>query len=330
MDLLSSSFSAIVVLIGMRAIGFYIIAKNIVSTQLLKLMSSLAIEVAMPLFIFTNLMKNFDPGVYSGWWKLPLWWVFFAFVTLIMTVVSSFLFRKDFRRESRVALYLHNPTFVPLSIIIGVYGSSSPYVIDLILFTLFTSAFYFNFYKLFFRNIPVIGSGSVTAETVSPAAEHKPRLDWNKIFNPFIKATFLALFIKLTGLTEYVPAFVLSTTEQVGNIAFPLIMIILGGNVYIDMKSAGRIYVTEIIKYVALKNLLFPLVMLGIIYLLRPSYGVALVLLLQSASPPLSTVPVLIQRQGGHMGIGNQFLVVSFFLTIVTIPLMMILFNRIY
>jgi predicted permease len=110
----------------------------------------------------------------------------------------------------------------------------------------------------------------------------------------------------------------------------PLVMIVLGGYIYIDLKNAGKVYWSPLIKFIICKNIFFPLVMLVILFVIRPSFSVALILLIESAAPPLSTVPILIQREGGNMKIANQYIVSSFIASIATIPVMVALLGLMY
>ena len=313
-----SSAWAIFILLAIGAIGYYMIARNIIPGEALKYISSLSTELAIPLFIFSNLVLKFDPSTSPGWWKLPLWWVAFAAVTLVIAVALSKLFKKDIRREAVVSLYLYNPTFVPLSVIIGLFGIDSPYVVDLFLFSIFSGMFYFNVYKVFFRKGAKLALPSLSS------------IDWKKVFNPFVKVTLLALIITLSGAGAYIPEAFFSVTEHIGAMAFPLIMLIFGGYIYLDMKNSGKIYWKEAIKFTAFKNLLFPLIFLGLIYLIKPAYNVALMLMLSAAAPPLSAVPILIERQGGNTQISNQFMVGSFLFSIVSMPVMLVLLNAVY
>jgi hypothetical protein len=316
MEALMPSVWAVFVIIGITAIGFFAFARKIIPGEALKYISSLAIEISLPLFIFTNITLRFDPAASPEWWKLPLWWMLFAVITLVMSLALSMLFRNETRREAAVSLYLYNPTFVPMAIIIGVYGNDSPYLTDVFLFTMFTATFYFSVYKLFFRS-----SSDITLTKTS--------VDWKKVFNPLIVVTLLALILTLTGVNKYIPEAVFSITGYIGAMAFPLIMFILGGYVYLDMKNSGKIYYYEIAKYVVAKNVIFPLIILGIIYIIKPDYNVALILALSAAAPPLSSAPVLVGRQNGNSQICNQFLVASFLFSIISIPMVMMILNYI-
>jgi malate permease and related proteins len=104
-------------------------------------------------------------------------------------------------------------------------------------------------------------------------------------------------------------------------------MLVIGGSLSIDFQRKGRIYSSEILKFVLIKNLLFPVVMLGVLLVIRPSYQIGLLLMLQSAVPPVTALPIFTKRVGGNESIVNQFLVGSFIGSLVSIPLVISLFS---
>jgi malate permease and related proteins len=110
----------------------------------------------------------------------------------------------------------------------------------------------------------------------------------------------------------------------------PLLMIILGGSLYIDFQKKGKIYLKEILKFVAIKNVVFPLVFIGILALIRLDYNIALIIFLQAAIPPITGTPIVAEREGGNPSIANQFILASFVFAIVSIPLLFTLFSNYY
>jgi predicted permease len=115
-----------------------------------------------------------------------------------------------------------------------------------------------------------------------------------------------------------------------GGMALPLIMIILGGSLYLDFKQKGRIYYLEIIKFLAIKNIVFPMVVLALLLLLKPSYNIALLFILESAVPPVTATPILTERAGGNKAISTQFVLSSFIVSIVTLPLIFQIFSSVF
>ena len=114
--------------------------------------------------------------------------------------------------------------------------------------------------------------------------------------------------------------------------ALPLILIILGGSLYLDFRQKGKFYVGEIVKFLTIKNIVFPLACLGFLTLLRSyfdiSYSIALIFILQSAVPPITATPILTERSGGNKSISNQFVFSSFIFSIISVPLVFWLFSQ--
>ena len=84
----------------------------------------------------------------------------------------------------------------------------------------------------------------------------------------------------------------------------------------------------ELARFVLFKNVIFPLVALGVLVLVRPAYSVALIILLESAVPPITSVPMFAERGKGNRALVSQFVVASFLASVVTIPVMVWLFGQ--
>ena len=262
--------------------------------------------------ILVNIIQNFSPNDSPDWWQLPLWWCFFTIIAAGLTFLFSFISKKKFRREFSISLFFQNGIFFPLAIIAGMFGDDSSYIVSLFLFTVFYAAFFFSTYQFFFGK-----KGSWN-------------LNWRKIIHPVLIVTIIALLIRLANIQEVIPGFVISIFSLLGGMTIPLIMIILGGNIYADFHKKGKIQGLEVGKFVIVKNILFPLIFLSILFLIKPSYHVALIILLQSAVPPVTAVPLVTERSGGDRAIVNQFIVASFISSLITIPVMVWLFSMIY
>lgn len=147
-------------------------------------------------------------------------------------------------------------------------------------------------------------------------------------------STLLALALRLSGFREYLPGFTINILQMLGAMSLPLLMIILGGNIYLDFKRKGQFNIREAIKFVLAKNIIFPLVFLGLLVLIRPiiqlEYGIALIIILQSAVPPITAVPLFADRSGGNRTIASQFVVASFIFSIISIPAVLFLFSIVF
>jgi predicted permease len=248
----------------------------------------------------------------------------FAAVAFALSVATSFIVPRENRGEFTISLFFQNGLFFPIIILSGLFGTQNPYLAPLFLFTFLHPTLMFSTYPYFFRK----GGQVNPAETAKP----KPQLILRRLINPVLVATIVGLFIALVGISSYVPAFVILIVTMVGAMASPLFMLILGGTVYNDLVTGGaekrHIYTSELIKFVLVKNIVFPLVFLGILVWLRLDYSMALIVILQAAVPPVTAIPIFAERSGGNRTISSQFIVASFIASIFTIPGVLFLFSR--
>jgi predicted permease len=311
MNIFITTFTAVGTLLIIGILGFWLLSRRILVDNVLGPLSVLAIDIALPCLIFTNILTQFNPEKYPLWWTLPFYWIGFTIFFWIMSATSTIIAEKTTHREFRFSLFFHNGIFFPLAIIAEIFGPQSPYMVDLFLYTLFYPAFFFNTAPLFF-------------------GKKIHSLNWPRIFNPVLVATVLAVAFTLSGAHQYVPTFITSGLALVGNMAVPLLMIILGGNIFLDMQKSGRLAIKETLKFICIKNIIFPVVTLGVLVLLHPPYYIALIIMIQSAVPPITAVPIVAEREGGDRSIVNQFMVASFGISLITLPLMILLFSRIF
>jgi len=302
---------AVLVLLGIGVIGFWITRRGIIPETVHSFVLRLAIDIALPCMVFSSILTNFSPEKYPDWWKLPLWWFVFAAISLALSLITMFISNKTTRSEFTINLFYQNGLFFPLIIISGIFGNDAPYLPQLYIFIILHPVMFHSTYNFFFK-------------------KSKGPLKWNRIYNPIIIAIILALIVQLAGVKEHLPDFIHTIMQTLGGMALPLIMIILGGSLYLDFQQKGKLYSKEIIKFITIKNVIFPMVYLGILILFRPSYSIALLFFLQSAVPPVSATPVLTEKAGGNKSISTQFVFSSFIFSVITIPALFNLFSRFF
>jgi malate permease and related proteins len=315
MNVFTIVFQSVLALIGIGVLGFWILKRGIIPENLISFLGRLAIDIALPCVVFAGIVLNFDPKKASDWWQLPLWWMAFQAVTLALIFGVAPLSRKSTRSEFAISLFFQNGLFFPLIVIGGLFGSDSPYAVLLFIFILFHPVLFFTTARLFFRK-----NGGKSGGPLNLA----------RIINPVLVATVLAVTLRLSGFEAYLPRFLVTMLTMVGGMTLPLLMIILGGSLYIDFQKKGRFYYREVLKFVLLKNFLFPLVFIGLLVLVRPAYSIALIIFLQSAMPPITGTSIHVEREGGNASIANQFILASFAVSAVSIALMFTLFSRFF
>lgn len=304
---------SVLVLLGIGVIGFWITRRGIIPENVLGFLTRLAIDIALPCMVFSSITLNFSPAQYTDWWQLPLWWFLFAAASLVLTLITILASQKETRGEFGMNILYQNGLFFPLIIISGVFGTDAPYIPQLYIFIILHPVMFFSTYHLFFRK-----------------KGRERKVPWLRIFNPILIATVLAIAVQLFGAGDYLPDFVHSILQILGGMALPLIMIILGGSLYLDFKQKGKFYYAEIIKFIIIKNIVFPLAFLGLLVFLQPGYSIALLFILESAVPPITGTPIMTEREGGNKSISNQFVLSSFIFSVISIPLVFRLFSQFF
>lgn len=317
MNVFFLTFEAVVVLLGIGVLGFWVIGRRRVPGTTLAFLSSLAIDIALPFLVLGNLIRDFSSANFPDWWQMPLWWIGFTVVALALSFISSLIIKKEIRSEFIIGALYQNGLFFPLIIINGIFGIGNPYLASLFVFMAFQPSFVFSTYSLFFKN-----------------NVQNQKLSWRRVINPVLGTTLIGMVIGLMAVNQYVPVFILNILVMVGAMATPIFMLILGGNVYNDFmfKEEGkrRFYFGDIIKFVIVKNLIFPLVFLGLLIWLRLDNTIAFIMLIQAAVPPITAIPIFAERSGGNRVVASQFVVGSFLFSIVSIPLMIYLFSMFF
>jgi len=311
MDIFIIVLQSVLVLLGIGVIGFWIARRGIIPENVLGFLSQLALDIALPSTVFASVMVNFSPSEYPNWWQLPLWWLLFTITALILTLITRYISNRDTRAEFSIGLFYQNGIFFPLIILSGIFGAASPFIPQLFIFIMFHPTMYFSSYHLFFGK----AQGAVR---------------WKRVLNPVLFATLIAVIVQLIGIKDYLPEFIILIFQILGAMALPLVMIILGGSLYLDFKQKGKFYYSEIIKFLIIKNIVFPLVFLGILILLKPSYNIALLFILQSAVPPVTGIPIVTERVGGNKSITTQFVFASFVFSVISIPAIFHLFSQFF
>ncbi len=314
MSLFLVAFEAVFVLLGIGVLGFWVIGRRRVPGPTLGFLSSLAIDIALPFLVLGNLLSGFSTREFPNWWQMPLWWFGFTVTSFLLSLTAGFIVRKDVRADFTMSLFYQNGLFFPAVIINGLFGPGNPYLATLFIFMALYPSLVFSTYTLFF-------SGKIQPDV----------LNWRRILNPVLVTTVIGISIGLLGVNRYVPGFILNILTMVGAMTIPLLMLILGGNIYNDLmvreNKKRSFYVQEVATFTVVKNLIFPLIFLGLLVMLQPDDIIAFIILLQAAVPPITAVPIFAERCGGNRALTSQFIVGSFIFSVISIPTMIYLFS---
>nr|WP_319395693.1 AEC family transporter [uncultured Desulfobacter sp.] len=293
------------------ALGFLVAKRRLVPTDVVDLLSPLVLEIALPSLIFFRIIKTFNPADFPDWYLYPVYWVIFTIAAIIMANLFKRLFQKEIQEETNLSLVFQNGLFIPIIVITETFGADSSLLIHLFLFTIFYPAFFFNTYHLFFK-------------------KGQRQFGLKKTINPVLIATSLGLILKFTHGDQLIPEFILTALKMVGGMTIPLLMLIIGSNIYVDLQKTGTIVWGEIIKFIVIKNILFPILGMGIILFFKLEYNIAFIIVMQAATPPLTALPIFASRAQGNREIVNQYLVSSLLFTLLSLPSILFVFDYLY
>ncbi|MFO7885839.1 MAG: AEC family transporter, partial [Desulfobacteraceae bacterium] len=157
MDLFLITFESIALLLVIGCGGFMILKRNILPESAFSFLSPLSLDIALPCLVFANIITNFQPLAFPGWWLLPLWWAGFTVISSGAALLFGLFARPAVKKEFIVSLMYPNAIFFPLAILTGMFGNDSPHVVNLFLFVLFFPSFLFSTCHLFWKktNPPV-------------------------------------------------------------------------------------------------------------------------------------------------------------------------------
>lgn len=308
MQIFWSTFSSVLGLILIGILGFFLVSKKIFDEKLFSFLSTLSLEISLPLMIFSDIITKFEPSNQRNWFLYPLIWIITTLFILSLSFLGKFLSPAKHRKEFFVSLLFQNGIFFPLAIF-STIDSFNSYKIDLFLFMMFYAAFLFNSFSFFFN-------GKFEKFNIS------------KTFHPVLISTLIAIFLKFSTLDRFVPYFVIDTFKMIGAMSVPLLILILGGNIYVDFKNSKKFYVKTILIFVILKNFIFPFLGILILYLLKLPKNISTIILLELAVPPITALPILIERNKGNSNVANQLILFSFLLSPFSISFSLLILYR--
>lgn len=307
-----STLEAFAVLLVVGVIGFLAVTRGLVPRNALAPISRIALEIALPALVFTNLVTQEFPAGKLSIWQLPLWWMAFTATTTMLAFALAMLAPTHIRNEFRAALVYPNAVFVPLLLLSARFGQTSTQVAMLFIFTVAFSPVYFSTYPLLF------GLHGIA------------NIRWQRILHPVLIMTLIAMALRSLGLQNAVPESLIGATTMLGAAALPLILLVLGGQLTINARQTQSNHIKAVIAFVFIKNLLFPALFLGLLILVRPPRLIALFILIQAAMPPITSLPIIAQRADADHATTTRFLIASFLAAVVTVPLAIAAFDAIF
>ncbi|MDD5291588.1 MAG: AEC family transporter [Candidatus Omnitrophica bacterium] len=291
--------------------GYLLTRRKLTSAENLKFLSWATIILFFPCFIFAKLIENFNFQVYSNWWIFPL----MSFVVTLVGILTGVLFVKldkdleKFKREFISLVTFQNSGYLPLILVAFLLPIESQEQVFIYIF-LFLLGF----------NLIMWSVG------VFYLRGKKERFELSSLLSPPVIAVLAALFIISLGWANSIPQFLIRPVKMFGECALPLAMLVVGGNLaQIDFKLQESL--KQVVYLVVAKLVFLPLLFFGIIFLIKPVYEIAFLILLQSIMPSATSLGVIMRNYDKKDNIISLGIFWTHVLSLLTIPLFLILFS---
>ena len=318
MQIFNLTLSQMLMMFSLMLLGFILRKKTNIPENAGTVLAKLETFIFVPaLSLFTQMTKctidNFKENA-----KLML----YGLIIIVVSVIASYPLSKLFVRKSenvkdseymqniyKYALAFGNYGFMGNFIVLGVWGTDMFYKYSLFLFFVVAFCSSWGLYIL----IP-------KEQNVGILANLKKGL-----LTPPIIALVLGMVIGLSGITKYVPQFMLSAIESAGDCQGPVAMVlagfVIGGYNFKKLVLNKKVYFVTLLRLIIL-----PAIMMLVMKLLGAGDELMTLALIAFATPIGLNTIVYPAAYGGDTETGASMTMISHILSVATIPLMYLLF----
>jgi predicted permease len=297
----------------LAAIGYFLVKKDLLGAEGLDSLSRLAIEITLPLLIFCQLIKDFNFTLYVNWWLFPLISIAIAIAgSCCGLLFTGFIKGLQYKLQFLSLVTFQNSGYLPLMLIAALLPADKAGVMFIYLF-LFLTAF----------NLVMFSAG------VHMLCFHKNRkFELASLFSPPVIATIFSLAIIFFGLNKFIPDALLKPLRLLGECTLPLGLLVVGGN--LAQISLARINKKEIFFLVLAKLILLPALGLWLVVKLRPPELIGLLIIVQLAMPPATTLSVIIRHYKKEDLLISQGIFFGHVLSLLTLPVILSLYFMLF
>lgn len=285
---------------------------KVIDEKSTKVLSSFLVNITNPLLMIYSFQLDFDIEMLKTGGRIFL---LSAIMHTLYALLSKLLFCriKSIRSKSvyEFALIFANCGFIGFPVLMAMYGQIG----------LFYGAFFTGYFNLFVWTYGVFVMNR-------NSEEKKFKIDFKKLF---LNIGFLSIVIGilLFVLRIKLPLPIYDAAKLVGDMTFPLSMIIIGSLVTVlDFKSLyknGFIYI-----FAAVKLLLLPLLAIAACYLLKPPPLITNMCVVMAAMPSATNTAVFAEIYDGDSPLAAKCVGVTTLLSLFTIPAVVYLMNIVF
>jgi malate permease and related proteins len=306
-----TSTIAVAQIFAMGAMGFYLVRSGIIHESGLKLLSFLSVNIFFPLFIFCQIIKNFDAARIPFWWGFPLINISLVLTGLGVAVLVASRHRDPLKDKFLAVSSMHNAGYIPLLILMSLpLGGWAGQVYACLILSIIG----------FDTCLWSLGVWLLTKGKSS-------RMDLRKMINPPLLSMSAALIIILVFGHNIVPEIILKPIKILGDAAMAVAMIVIGGN--LSLASLTKVAWTQVSGVVLIKLIVLPLITLVILSIFKLNPLISFVAIIQSCMPSSITLSIIGRNyEIENQDFINQSIFITHLLSMITIPIFLGLYGK--
>jgi len=298
---------AIIKLLLVALVGFFLYRKKILSEQALNFLTFFVINIAVPSLIFTEIITHLDLKISPSLYKFIILSILIFSVGLIFGGLFSFF--SKFPREFITLTSFQNCGYLPMNLAFFLF---KPPLRDTFLIYIFLYILGFN-----------ILMWSIGSYLIFKKKNEK--FNVHSLFTMPVISILVSLLCVYLKINKFFPDLIISPLSLIGQMSFPLSMIVLGAWLAKGKKS----YSKEILLVNFVKLLLIPFIFFISILKLRIFSLWGFFILLEASMPSAASLPIVTQIRGGDSEFVSYGVFLSHILAIFTTPVWLFLFSKI-
>ena len=311
----------------LMAIGFILRRKEILPENAGSVIAKLLTYVISPALALNTQIKNCTLETFTENIELPLYSLVLVLIAIAVAYPLSRLFVRNYK-SSDALTYQRN--IYKYALAFANYG----YVSDFLILGVFDEEVYFKYTLFkFSMNILCYGWGLFILIPKDKGTSTLHNLKKGLLTPPMI-AMVLGIVLGLLGVRKYIPDFVMTAFESAGKcqgLSMVLAGLVVGSYSFKEIILNKKVYLASLMRLIVL-----PSAMIGALILLRPVlirissaavYDTVILFTLFAFAAPLGLNTIVYPATyGGDTKTGASMALISSILSVITLPLMYLLF----
>jgi predicted permease len=295
---------AVVQILILATIGYFLVKKDILNRQGMNLISRLVIVITLPAMIFSHLIQGFNFNLKPSWWIFPL--TSFA-ITLLGILVGGvfvkFIRQGEARRQFLSLVAFQNSGYLPLALIAALLNTEEAQLMFIYIF-LFLIGFNLVMWSLGVHFL---------------SYQRNKRFELASLFSPPVLAAVVTMLMIWVGVNKFIPEIILKPLRMVGDSTLPLAMFVVGGN--LGLIKIQRIDLKSVALLIIAKLLILPIIGLLFIWKFFPPRLFCLLLIMQLAMPSATSLSLIITHYKREDLLISQGILFTHLFSLLSIPL---------